>query len=242
MVYDARSTKEMGYYYEKVYLIFWLGFFQAKRAHSVRGFLAGHILLTMMIGTTSANLQRLTFPPSRRVLLMEGMYDRYSATEFSCAVCPAGFQYKKACTRFTQQSCQPCPLGYVQPNVTINEKCVLCRESPTACPQVGEMWWLHRQFLDLHAPALPAVNNIEHCACTCEGMRTLVCVCVCMCLCVCASKSGWWVQICQIALGLLPTGSAAWRCIVVSATSFGLTVHILSIWSIQICWAWTASG
>ena len=34
----------------------------------------------------------------------------------------------------------------------------------------------------------------------------LVCLCVCVCVCVCVF--GWWVHLCLIVLGLLPTGSA----------------------------------
>ena len=49
------------------------------------------------------------------------------------------------------------------------------------------------------------------CVCVPACMRVCVCSCVrpCMCVYVYTSEFGWWIHLCQVMVGLLPTGSAA---------------------------------
>ncbi|XP_065193822.1 uncharacterized protein LOC135825016 isoform X2 [Sycon ciliatum] len=94
--------------------------------------------------TATIHLANLTLPAGHSVkALVHVPKDRYGYTFLDCKPCDVGFEYDTPCNGSQQQTCKPCDPGFVQEFVTVNVKCVPCRQ---ALPPIGgcpkdHKWW-----------------------------------------------------------------------------------------------------
>eukprot|EP00117_Sycon_ciliatum_P029029 scpid56977/ scgid2924/ len=117
-----------------------------KRSSILQALAAASLVMLGLVtpSTATIHLPNLTLPAGHSVnALVHVPKDRYGYTFLDCEPCDVGFEYDAPCNGSKQQTCKPCDPGFVQEFVTVNVKCVPCRQAlppDGGCPQ-DHKWW-----------------------------------------------------------------------------------------------------